>query len=123
MIPSENDLRNAINSRCSCGGGCPNTGCVWCQIYHAVMALRAVRSGLNMDAEGATASEVVDEVKKLQNGRRHALATLCGQVNGLRERAAEADRLLENEFGGFYLSAQDDEPIGRVRDMLRNNVE
>jgi len=87
------------------------------------MALRAVRSGLNMDAEGATASEVVDEVKKLQNGRRHALATLCGQVNGLRERAAEADRLLENEFGGFYLSAQDDEPIGRVRDMLRNNVE
>ena len=45
------------------------------------------------------------------------------QINGLRERAAEADRLLENEFGGFYLSAQDDEPLGRVRDMLRNNVE
>lgn len=87
------------------------------------MALRAVRSGLNMGAEGATASEVVDEVKNVYNGRRHALATLCGQVNGLRERAAEADRLLENEFGGFYLSAQADEPIGRVRGMLRNNGE
>lgn len=121
MIPSENDLRNAINSQC--GGGCPDTGCVWCQIYHAVMALRAIRSGLNMDPEDATAAEVVEEVRRLQNGQRNALATLCGQVNGLRERAAEADRLLENEFGGFYLSAQDDSPIGRVRDTLRNNVE
>lgn len=76
-----------------------------------------------MDPEGATAAEVAEEVRQLQNGRRHALATLCGQVNGLRERTAEADRLLQNEFGGFYESAQDDEPLGRVRDMLRNNAE
>jgi hypothetical protein len=87
------------------------------------MALKAIRSCLNMDPEGATEDEVVDEVKNVYNGRRHALATLCGQVNGLRERAAEADRLLQDEFGGFYESAPDDEPLGRVRDMLRNNVE
>ena len=123
MIPNENDLRNAVNSACSCGGGCPDTGCVWCQIYHCVMALRAIRSGLNMDAEGATGAEVVEEVKRLQNGQRHAVATLCGQVNDLRARVTEADRLLQGEFGGFYESAQDNEPLGRARDMLRNNVE
>ena len=120
---SKEDLRRAINAQCSCGGGCPDTGCVWCRIYHTATGMHAIRDELNMAAEGASVKEVIAECKKIQNGRRHALATLCGQVNGLRERAAEADRLLQDEFGGFYESAPDDEPLGRVRDMLRNNIE
>jgi hypothetical protein len=44
-------------------------------------------------------------------------------VNGLRERIAEADRLLQSEFGGFYESAPSNEPLGRARDMLRNCIE
>lgn len=30
-----------------------------------------------------------------------------------------ADRLLENDLGGFYLSAPDTDPIGQARDLLR----
>ena len=123
MIPSENDIQNAINAQCSCGGGCPDTGCIWCQIYHVVMALRAIRSGFNMEAEGATASEVVAEAQNIHNDRMRTASALCGQVNGLRNRITEADRLLQNEFGEFYESAQLDEFIGRVRDILRNNDE
>lgn len=35
---------------------------------------------------------------------------------------AAADQQLESEFGGFYLSAPDDEPLGKVRRMLRGEV-
>ena len=115
------DIRHVINSQCSCGGGCPDTGCVWCKIYHVVTEMNTIRSGLNMDPEGATATEVAEEVKRLQNGQRNALATLCGQVNGLRAIIAQADVLLHDEFGGFYESAPENEPLGRVRGMLRNN--
>lgn len=85
-------------------------GCVWCEMYHATMALAAIRSGLNMDAEGATPYEVAAEVKNVYNGRHHAMATLCGQVNGLRDIIREADRLLQYEFGGFYESSPSTEP-------------
>jgi hypothetical protein len=119
-LVNNEDFRRAINSQCSCGGREPSLGCVWCEMYHAAMALMAIRSGLNMDPEGATPYEVAEEVKNVYRGRTHALATLCGQVNGLRDLIAEVDRLLRSEFGGFYESASSTDLIGRARDMLRS---
>lgn len=95
-------------------------GCVWCEMYHATMALAVIRSGLNMDAEGATPYEVAAEVKNVYNGRHHAMATLCWQVNGLRDLIAEVDRLLQGEWGGFYESSPSTDLLGRARDLLRS---
>lgn len=120
MFVSENDLRNAINSRCSCGGGSPSMGCVWCQIYHMAMAMHRIRGGLNMEAEGATTQEVVEEVEALHGGSRGKMRILCDHLDAGRALNREVDQLLQDEFGGFYESAQDDEPIGRVRNLLRH---
>jgi len=38
-------------------------------------------------------------------------------------RMKEADRLLENDLGGFYLSAPDGDDLGRVRALLRGEAE
>lgn len=89
MIPTESELQSATDTQCTCGGGCPRTGCVWCRIYHAVMALRSIRAGLGLDAGGVTAKEVVDEVE-YQHG------VLCDSVRELRDRVADADKTLRS---------------------------
>jgi len=33
----ERRLTEAINARCTCGGGSPDDGCQWCRLWHDVM--------------------------------------------------------------------------------------
>lgn len=53
------------------------------------------------------------------------IARLTAERDLERERAAvlvvavnRIHKLLESDFGGFYLSAQTDEPLGQIRDMI-----
>jgi hypothetical protein len=45
------------------------------------------------------------------------------EVAELRRKLATVDQLLENDFGGFYLSAPDNVPLGQVRRILRDETD
>lgn len=50
------------------------------------------------------------------------LDKLRNTVDLAKRVLAACDQQLESEFGGFYLSAPDDEPLGKVRRMLRGEA-
>ena len=60
------------------------------------------------------------------DGMRELSGIIKGEYDRQRERIAEleavlkaVDLALESEFGGFYLSAPDGDPLCNVREMLR----
>ena len=95
MIPSEHEMATLINAHCEGPKGDPHLDCIWCQIYHAVTALRTIRTTLGMDGTDATAPEMAEAVEALYNDYTkacNAKESAQGTLEALRD-------ILDEELG------------------------
>lgn len=83
----------------------------------SMLAFRMSEEIRRRRAEAVAMRPVVEAAPSL--GEAYAMA---GELQSLRserrELAARIDTLLENEFGGFYLSAPYDTPLAELRELL-----
>jgi len=79
---TETELAGIVNAYCT--GECVETECVWCRIYRAVTALRAIRTELGMRI-GSTEIEILAHVEELHSEYRSALGILREAQNVLHD--------------------------------------
>lgn len=81
-----------------------------------------VRAWADPDAENDTGANI-DRIALREIVALTAGCPTCDARQELLRRALAnmraADRLLENDLGGFYISAPETDPIGQARDLLR----
>ena len=65
------------------------------------------------------ADDAVDALAELRE-EHDAYRTLARiTIEALEIERRQIDQLLEDDFGGFYLSAPDELPLGKIRKLLR----